>query len=89
MQIVANKRNNIDVDRWDYLNRDSKCSGVAVDFDHGRLLAQARVVLDEKGIRTIAYRVSEFFLNDEFYCTEGGGGYSAISYCQLLPYIPR
>ena len=33
IQIVANKSNGIDVDKWDYFARDSHFTGVAHDFD--------------------------------------------------------
>ena len=58
-EIVANKRSGIDVDKWDYFQRDSRQLGVPQSFDHGRLLLLARVVHDEKGVTTIAYPVKE------------------------------
>ena len=32
-QIVANKRNGIDVDKWDYFARDCHCLGIPNNFD--------------------------------------------------------
>ena len=58
-EIVANKRSSIDVDKWDYFQRDSRQLGVAQSFDHGRLMLLARVVEDEQGVTTIAYPVKE------------------------------
>ncbi|XP_060566049.1 deoxynucleoside triphosphate triphosphohydrolase SAMHD1-like [Ruditapes philippinarum] len=42
--IVANKRNGIDVDRWDYLARDSHMLGIKIHFDGNRCFATARVL---------------------------------------------
>ncbi|XP_016374875.1 deoxynucleoside triphosphate triphosphohydrolase SAMHD1-like [Sinocyclocheilus rhinocerous] len=42
-EIVANKQNNIDVDRWDYFTRDCHHLGIRNSFDHQRLLKFARV----------------------------------------------
>ena len=33
-QIVANKRNHIDVDKWDYFVRDSHYLGITISFDY-------------------------------------------------------
>jgi HD superfamily phosphohydrolase len=58
-EIVANKRSGIDVDKWDYVQRDSRQLGVPQAFEHSRLLLLARVVEDAEGISTIAYPVKE------------------------------
>ncbi|XP_039502793.1 uncharacterized protein LOC120458985 [Pimephales promelas] len=42
-EIVANKLNGIDVDKWDYLARDCHYLGIPTAFDHERLLKSARV----------------------------------------------
>ncbi|XP_067260334.1 deoxynucleoside triphosphate triphosphohydrolase SAMHD1-like [Chanodichthys erythropterus] len=42
-EIVANKVNGIDVDKWDYLARDCYYLGIPNGFDHQRLLKSARV----------------------------------------------
>ncbi|XP_065828107.1 deoxynucleoside triphosphate triphosphohydrolase SAMHD1-like [Oscarella lobularis] len=43
-EIVANKRNGIDVDKWDYFARDCHCLGIPNNFDHRRFLKFARVL---------------------------------------------
>ncbi|ROI52194.1 Deoxynucleoside triphosphate triphosphohydrolase SAMHD1 [Anabarilius grahami] len=42
-EIVANKLNGIDVDKWDYFARDCHHLGIPKGFDHQRLLKSARV----------------------------------------------
>ena len=44
VQIVANKRNGIDVDKWDYFARDCYHLGIRNVFDHRRFMKFARVV---------------------------------------------
>ncbi|XP_030623578.1 deoxynucleoside triphosphate triphosphohydrolase SAMHD1-like [Chanos chanos] len=53
-EIVANKRNGIDVDKWDYFARDCYHLGLQNNFDHRRFLKFARVceVDSEKQICT-------------------------------------
>ncbi|WAR11727.1 SAMH1-like protein, partial [Mya arenaria] len=46
--VVANKRNGIDVDKWDYLARDCYMLGMQNNFDYNRCIHFARV-LDVKG----------------------------------------
>ncbi|XP_034000670.1 deoxynucleoside triphosphate triphosphohydrolase SAMHD1-like [Trematomus bernacchii] len=50
-EIVNNKRNGIDVDKFDYFARDSYHLGIKNNFDHGRFIKFARVcdVDDQKG----------------------------------------
>ncbi len=43
-EIVANKRNGIDVDKWDYFARDCHCLGIPNNFDQKRYMAFARVI---------------------------------------------
>ncbi|XP_076597952.1 deoxynucleoside triphosphate triphosphohydrolase SAMHD1-like [Chaetodon auriga] len=43
MDIVSNKRNGIDVDKWDYLARDCYYLGIQNNFDYHRLLNFTRV----------------------------------------------
>lgn len=50
-QIVANKFNNIDVDKFDYLARDSKNLGVPIGFNYNRLINE--FIIDHNG--NIAY----------------------------------
>lgn len=40
---MANKRNGIDVDKFDYLLRDSKMCGVTVELDPERLMMLSRL----------------------------------------------
>uniref|UniRef100_F7CIF8 Deoxynucleoside triphosphate triphosphohydrolase SAMHD1 n=1 Tax=Monodelphis domestica TaxID=13616 RepID=F7CIF8_MONDO len=48
-EIVANKRNGIDVDKWDYFARDCHHLGIQNNFDYKRFLKFARVCkVDEK-----------------------------------------
>ncbi|KAL3064928.1 hypothetical protein OYC64_001041 [Pagothenia borchgrevinki] len=42
-EIVANERNGIDVDKFDYFARDSYHLGIKNNFDHGRFIKFARV----------------------------------------------
>ncbi|KAJ8302865.1 hypothetical protein KUTeg_019261 [Tegillarca granosa] len=42
--IVANKRNGIDVDKWDYFARDCHMLGIRNNFDHTRFMKFARVL---------------------------------------------
>ena len=41
---MANKRNGIDVDKWDYLARDCHHLGIKINFDHNRFMKFARVI---------------------------------------------
>lgn len=45
-EIVSNKRSGVDVDKWDYFERDSRQLGVPIGFVSSRLLLLARVVID-------------------------------------------
>ena len=46
--IVANKRNSIDVDKFDYMRRDSYHLGLKdTAFDYSTLMKEARVINDE------------------------------------------
>ncbi|XP_072487553.1 deoxynucleoside triphosphate triphosphohydrolase SAMHD1 isoform X2 [Notamacropus eugenii] len=48
-EIVANKRNGIDVDKWDYFARDCHHLGIQNNFDYKRFIKFARVcVVDNK-----------------------------------------
>ncbi len=42
-QIVSNPINNIDVDKFDYIDRDNRATGLKLNFEYGRLISQARV----------------------------------------------
>ncbi|GMP82800.1 hypothetical protein CsSME_00036956 [Camellia sinensis var. sinensis] len=52
--IVANGRNGIDVDKFDYIVRDSRACGLGCSFHFQRLLENVRVIDDE-----ICYRAKE------------------------------
>ncbi|XP_048051510.1 deoxynucleoside triphosphate triphosphohydrolase SAMHD1-like [Megalobrama amblycephala] len=54
-EIVANKLNGIDVDKWDYLARDCHYLGIPNSFDHQRLLKSARVC-EVDGEKQICFR---------------------------------
>ena len=43
-EIVSNKRNGIDVDKWDYFSRDCHCLGIPNNFDLRRYMKFARVI---------------------------------------------
>ncbi|CEO98235.1 unnamed protein product (mitochondrion) [Plasmodiophora brassicae] len=45
--IVSNSKNSIDVDKFDYLQRDSHCMGLKASYDANRLIHMARVIDDE------------------------------------------
>ena len=44
LQIVANKRNEVDVDKWDYFARDCHSLGIPNNFDHHRYIKFCRVI---------------------------------------------
>ncbi|CAL8367959.1 unnamed protein product [Lota lota] len=62
-EIVANKRNGIDVDKWDYFARDCHHLGIKNNFDHHRFLKFARVceVNGEKQICTREQEVGNLY----------------------------
>jgi deoxynucleoside triphosphate triphosphohydrolase SAMHD1 len=41
---VANKRNGVDVDKWDYFARDCHNLGIRSNFDHTRFMKLVRVI---------------------------------------------
>ena len=41
---MANKKNGIDVDKWDYFVRDCQHLGMSSNFDHKRFMAFVRVI---------------------------------------------
>lgn len=53
--IVANGRNGIDVDKFDYIVRDSRACGLGCNFQFQRLFETMRVIDDE-----ICYRAKEY-----------------------------
>ncbi|CAI9729837.1 Hypothetical predicted protein [Octopus vulgaris] len=58
-QIINNKSYNIDVDKWDYLARDSHFLGFGKSFDHERMMKMSKVIGDQ-----ICYRDKSL---DNFY----------------------
>ncbi|XP_053398678.1 deoxynucleoside triphosphate triphosphohydrolase SAMHD1-like [Mercenaria mercenaria] len=54
-EVVANGVNGIDVDRWDYLARDSLMMGMKTTFRYSRLIQHAKVLVAE-GRKQICYR---------------------------------
>eukprot|EP01147_Barroeca_monosierra_P002686 gene2686-5576_t len=57
-EIVANKRNGIDVDKWDYFARDCYMLGIPASFDYRRLIRFVRVI-DIQGIPALCFRDKE------------------------------
>eukprot|EP00038_Savillea_parva_P018122 m.22467 g.22467 ORF g.22467 m.22467 type:complete len:611 (+) comp3989_c0_seq1:145-1977(+) len=57
--IVANKRNGVDVDKWDYFCRDSTNLNIKAPFDYRRYLLSVRVFEDSDGLRHICPRDKE------------------------------
>ncbi|XP_072557910.1 deoxynucleoside triphosphate triphosphohydrolase SAMHD1-like isoform X3 [Paramormyrops kingsleyae] len=64
--IVANKRNGIDVDKWDYFARDAHHLGIKNDFDYKRFLSFARVC-EVNGRKQICTRDKELDNLYEFF----------------------
>lgn len=54
-EIVANGRNGLDVDKFDYLQRDAACTGCRIAADFDRLSAFSKVIGDET-----CYKWSEY-----------------------------
>ncbi|KAE8665676.1 HD domain-containing metal-dependent phosphohydrolase family protein isoform 4 [Hibiscus syriacus] len=62
--IVANGRNGIDVDKFDYIVRDSRACGLGCSFDFHRLMETMRVLGDE-----ICYRAKDYLSIYKLYAT--------------------
>lgn len=58
-EIVANKENGIDVDKWDYFARDCHHLGIQNNFDHKRYIKFARVCKGDDGMLHICTRDKE------------------------------
>lgn len=61
-QVVSNKDNGIDVDKWDYFLRDGNSLNLSISFDYKRLMQFSRVVLDphsNQPKQVIAFRNKE------------------------------
>jgi len=55
-EIVSNKQNGVDVDKWDYFSRDCHHLGLPNSFDHNRVIASMKVVVEDDGVSHIAAR---------------------------------
>ncbi|EOY00448.1 HD domain-containing metal-dependent phosphohydrolase family protein isoform 2 [Theobroma cacao] len=62
--IVANGRNGIDVDKFDYIVRDSRACGLGCNFQFQRLLETMRVMGDE-----ICYRAKDYLTIHKLFAT--------------------
>ncbi|CAC5388670.1 SAMHD1 [Mytilus coruscus] len=74
-EIIANKRNEIDVDKMDYFARDCHGLGMKSNFDHLRFISQCRVMFlksDDPDETTIAVRDKEEYNLYELFHTRIG-----------------
>ncbi|XP_031263160.1 deoxynucleoside triphosphate triphosphohydrolase SAMHD1 homolog isoform X2 [Pistacia vera] len=62
--IVANGRNGIDVDKFDYIVRDSRACGLGCNFQFERLMETMRVMGDE-----ICYRAKDYLTVHKLFAT--------------------
>ncbi|XP_057447469.1 uncharacterized protein LOC130739233 isoform X2 [Lotus japonicus] len=62
--IVANGRNGIDVDKFDYIARDCRACGLGCNFEFQRLLETMRVLDDE-----ICYRAKDYLTVHKLFAT--------------------
>lgn len=62
--IVANGRNGVDVDKFDYIVRDSRACGLGCSFEFQRLMQTMRVMGDE-----ICYRAKEYLTVHKLFAT--------------------
>ncbi|KAE8716537.1 HD domain-containing metal-dependent phosphohydrolase family protein [Hibiscus syriacus] len=62
--IVANGRNGIDVDKFDYIVRDSRACGLGCNFQFQRLMETMRVMDDE-----ICYRAKDYLTVHKLFAT--------------------
>ncbi|KAF5195510.1 Deoxynucleoside triphosphate triphosphohydrolase samhd1-like protein [Thalictrum thalictroides] len=62
--IVANGRNGIDVDKFDYIARDSRACGLGCNFQYQRLMDTMRVMDNE-----ICYRAKEYLTIHKLFST--------------------
>lgn len=58
-QIVANKSNDVDVDKFDYFERDAQHLKIGIPFDHKRLMNLCRIEESEDGCTHVAFRDKE------------------------------
>lgn len=57
-EIVSNAHSGVDVDKWDYINRDGRYLNITTAVDIDRLLRHCRVIATDKG-RKLAWPISE------------------------------
>ncbi|MCH88475.1 metal-dependent phosphohydrolase, partial [Trifolium medium] len=62
--IVANGRNGIDVDKFDYIARDCRACGLGCNFEFQRLMETMRVLDDE-----ICYRAKDYLTIHKLFAT--------------------
>lgn len=63
-QIVSNSRNGIDVDKFDYIARDSRAIGITYGFDHKRIFPYVKVIKNEICFcNKIIFNIYELFDN--------------------------
>lgn len=62
-QIISNPLNSIDVDKFDYLTRDTNAVGLKIGFDYSRIINDARVIV-HNGKQNICYSTE---CNDSIY----------------------
>ncbi|XP_076449786.1 deoxynucleoside triphosphate triphosphohydrolase SAMHD1-like isoform X2 [Babylonia areolata] len=67
-EIVANKRNGVDVDKWDYFRRDCHHLGISSSFDHMRFIHFSRVIRVDNELQ-ICVRDKEVFNMYEMFHT--------------------
>ncbi|KAK3594292.1 hypothetical protein CHS0354_018982 [Potamilus streckersoni] len=60
-QIVSNVDSGVDVDKWDYFNRDAMACGISERFQYERALSVARVVKTRDGVFELGYRDYDAF----------------------------
>ncbi|OBS58467.1 hypothetical protein A6R68_10432 [Neotoma lepida] len=78
-EIVANKRNGIDVDKWDYFARDCHHLGIQNNFDYKRFVKFARICeVEDKArgyrMKHICTREKAFLKADPYIEISGAGG---------------
>lgn len=64
---MANKRNGIDVDKWDYLARDCHMLGIKSNFDHMRCIEYTKVLMSNDERQLCFRRKEAESLLDMFY----------------------
>ncbi|KAK3927871.1 Deoxynucleoside triphosphate triphosphohydrolase SAMHD1 [Frankliniella fusca] len=60
-QVVANKINDVDVDKFDYFLRDAQHLNIGLPFNYQRLMNLCRIEILEDGISYIAFRDCESY----------------------------